>query len=423
MESEVRGYSRMFPAVFDRAEGSELFDVDGRRYLDFFAGAGALNYGHNDPAMRAALVAYIQHNGVVHSLDMATAAKGEFLQRFHDVVLEPRGLEYKVQFPGPTGTNSVEAALKLARKITGRHTIVSFTNAFHGMTLGALSITGNSFKRHGAGVPLTHSVVMPYCNYFEDELDSLAYLDTMVADDGSGVDKPAAIILETVQAEGGINVASEQWLRGLAALARGHEILIIVDDIQAGCGRTGPFFSFERAGIEPDLVCLSKSLSGYGLPLSVLLIKPELDVWEPGEHNGTFRGHNLAFVSATAALSYWKDDTLPRETARKGELVRSVLDAVVEDHPQLQGEVRGLGLINGIACPTPGIAAQVVREAFSRQLIIETAGPDDNVVKVMPPLVIDAEQLSEGLQIVRDSVRAVVDTMPHNTFAAMEATI
>ena len=155
MESEVRSYCRAFPATFTKAEGCYQYDDKGNEYLDFFSGAGTLNYGHNNPQFKAKLIEYIQQDGVVHSLDMTTAAKIDLLERFEAVILKPRGLDYKVQFPGPTGTNAVESALKLARKIKGRQPILSFTNAFHGMTLGALSISGNAFKRDGAGVPLS----------------------------------------------------------------------------------------------------------------------------------------------------------------------------------------------------------------------------------------------------------------------------
>jgi diaminobutyrate-2-oxoglutarate transaminase len=412
LESEVRGYCRSFPVVFDKAEGPFLYAESGKRYVDFFSGAGALNYGHNHPRLKRALLEYISRGAVVHSLDMMTVAKRNFLKRFQEVVLAPRDMNYKIQFPGPTGTNAVEAALKLARKVTGRHTIVSFTNAFHGMTLGSLAVTGNSFKRHGAGVPLNHTVVMPYCNYMEDELDSLRYFETMLLDGGSGVDLPAAVILETIQAEGGINVASTAWLTRLAELCKRHGILLIVDDIQVGCGRTGPFFSFEQAGISPDLVCLSKSLSGHGLPLAITLMRPELDVWSPGEHNGTFRGHNPAFVTATAALDFWEDDRLQKDVESKSEVVGASLASIAERFADDRALVRGRGMIQGIEFKQEGMAREISREAFEKGLIVETAGPDDAVVKLMPPLVIDAKSLREGLTILEQAVDRVVARYP-----------
>jgi len=406
-ESEVRTYCRDFPVVFEKASGSRLWDADGRSYIDFFAGAGALNYGHNPAAMKEKLIEHLASDGVIHSLDMATTAKGRFLERLHDVILAPRGMRHKVLFPGPTGTNAVEAAVKLARKATGRETIVSFTNAFHGMTLGALSLTGNGTKRDGAGVPLPYAVRMPFAGYLGEEMDTLDYFQRCMEDDGSGIDLPAAVILETVQGEGGLNTASFGWLRRLEKICRRHDVLLIVDDIQAGCGRTGPFFSFEPAGIDPDIICLSKSIGGYGLPLAVTLVKPEYDCFSAGQHNGTFRGNNLAFVAAAEALTYWENDELAREVARKGRIVRDRLKELVERHPELDGEVRGRGLLCGIAMG-PGLAADICAEAFERGLLMETSGANSEVAKVMPPLVIEDAELQTGLDILAD---AVAETM------------
>lgn len=413
LESAVRGYVRSFPCVFTHARGAQLVAEDGREYLDFFAGAGVMNYGHNHPALKAALLGYLAEDSIIHSLDMATRAKIAFLERFEELVLKPRGLEYRVQFPGPTGTNAVEAALKLARKVTGRERVISFTNAFHGMTLGSLAVTGNSFKRSGAGVPLSHTMPMPFDGYLDQgEEQSLRLLEAMLADQGSGVDLPAAAIVETVQAEGGVNVARTEWLRELAAILRRHDVLLIVDDIQVGCGRTGPFFSFEPAGIRPDIVCLSKSLSGFGLPLAVTLIRPELDIWAPGEHNGTFRGHNPAFVTATAALEFWRDDSLQREVGDKADKVARRLAGIAETLP-VEARSRGRGLIQGIEFADPALAPAVSRAAFERGLIIETAGADDQVLKLLPPLTISDAELERGLDIIEASLRSVTrDTRP-----------
>jgi diaminobutyrate-2-oxoglutarate transaminase len=406
-ESQVRGYCRNFPAMFDRAEGAYLITEDGKRYLDFFAGAGVLNYGHNHPALKRALLDYIERDGIVHSLDMFSTAKRDFLARFNEIILEPRGLNYKVQFPGPTGTNAVEAALKLARKVTGRERILSFTNAFHGMTLGALAVTGNAFKRAGAGVPLSNVSRMPFDGYLGENSDSLTFLERVLDDAGSGVDKPAAVILETVQAEGGVNVASFDWLKRLANIVQQRGVLLIVDDIQVGCGRTGPFFSFEPAGIKPDMITLSKSLSGYGLPFAVTLMKPEHDQWEPGEHNGTFRGHNLAFVTAAAALEFWRDENLSNAVTHKAKIVSERLQAIAKRLEDNAATVRGRGLIQGLAAE-PGIAQAVSKQAFEHGLIVETAGVDSQVLKLLPTLTVDDADLVRGLDIIEESVQAVV---------------
>jgi diaminobutyrate-2-oxoglutarate transaminase len=396
--------------VFDTAQGARLTDVEGRSYLDFFAGAGALNYGHNPPKLKEPLIEYLLRDGITHGLDMYTVAKREFLHTFEEIVLRPRDLDYKVQFPGPTGANSVESALKLARKITGRESIINFTHAFHGMTLGALSVTGNSMKRGGAGIPLVHATPMPYDNYFDGTVPDFLWLDRLLGDAGSGLNYPAAVIVETVQGEGGINPARVEWLQGLADLCRRHDILLIVDDVQMGVGRTGPFFSFEIAGIRPDIICLSKSISGYGLPMALTLIKPEYDQWGPGEHNGTFRGNNPAFVTATAALrEFWSDDVMERSTIAKGERTEAVLNELAEQSTAVELTPKGRGLARGLSFSQHALAAKSCAAAFERGLLMETSGPSDEVMKIMPPLTITDAELEEGLAVVRESVLASLE--------------
>ena len=401
----MRGYCRSFPTIFETARGATLVNEEGEEFIDFFAGAGALSYGHNNPTLKAALVEYLASDGVLHALDMSTTAKRAFLETFERVILRPREMDYKVMFPGPTGTNAVESALKLARKVTGRHNVVSFTNGFHGMTLGSLALTGNGGKRAGAGVPLNNVTHMPFCDYLGTETDTIAALERFLQDSSSGMDLPAAFILETVQAEGGVNIGTRQWLEALAELAVKYNVLLIVDDIQVGCGRTGPFFSFEPFDIKPDIICLSKSISGYGLPMALTLMKPEHDVFDPGEHNGTFRGHNAAFVTATAALNeFWKDDLLTRKVNRNARQVRDTLLDIAADH---DAEVRGRGMIQGVEFADHKIASAISKEAFSRGLIIETSGPNDEVLKTLPPLTITDDLLTRGLEILTQSAVAV----------------
>lgn len=407
VESEVRSYCRGWPTVMSGASGSWVTDTSGRRYLDFFAGAGALNYGHNNPALKKPLIEYLAGDMIVHSLDMATTAKSDFLQAFQELILEPRGLDYKVQFPGPTGANSVEAALKLARKVTGREAIINFTNAFHGMTLGALSVTGNSMKRAGAGIPLVHTTPMPYDNYFGGVTEDFHWFERVLDDSGSGFNRPAAVIVETVQGEGGLNVARAEWLRALAELCRRREILLIVDDVQMGCGRTGAFFSFEEAGIVPDIVTLSKSISGYGLPLALTLFRRDLDVWAPGEHNGTFRGHNPAFVTATAALkTYWQNGDFAEQTSAKGVVVRDRLEAIASGYDGVSA--RGRGMAQGLKFADEPVAAAVCRKAFERGVLMETSGPSDEVVKLLPPLTTSLADLEAGIGVLAESVAAAL---------------
>jgi diaminobutyrate-2-oxoglutarate transaminase len=409
IESEVRGYVRSFPVIFERAIGSTMIDQDGTEYIDFFSGAGALSYGHNNPIMKKSLLAYIENDSISHSLDMATVAKKGFLEAFNNIILKPRGLDYKLQFTGPTGTNAVEAALKIARLSTGRSTVVAFTRAFHGVSGGSLAATANQHFRQAAGYSLENVVFVPFEGYVPG-LDTLAYLEQMLSDQSSGLELPAAVIVETIQAEGGINVASPEWLRGLSELCARHGILLIADDIQVGTGRTGEFFSFEDSGIVPDIVTLSKSLSGYGLPMSLVLMKRELDIWKPGAHSGTFRGNNMAFVCATVALeTYWKDDALTTDVHRKEVLVKNKLRALAEQYPQAQFDVRGRGFIFGLASTAmPELAQAIAAEAFTRGLVVETSGPSNEVLKLLPALIIGDDTLNRGLDIIAASVEAVI---------------
>lgn len=408
LESEVRSYCRSWPAVFDRARGAWLYDEHDRSYLDFFAGAGTLNYGHNNPLFKQALLDYLTADRIVHSLDMFTVAKREFLEAFEEIILRPRGLEYRIQFPGPAGTNAVEAALKLARKVTGRTEVVSFVGGFHGTTLGSLAVTSNPLHRGAAGVPLEHVHHAPFDRTAPGEAPDLDWFEGLLEGRGAQSPAPAAVILETVQGEGGVHVAGVPWLRALVERCRRHGVLVIVDDVQMGCGRTGGFFSFELAGIEPDFVCLSKSLSGYGLPLALTLIRPELDVWAPGEHNGTFRGFNPGLVAATAALrAYWRDDRLERETLDRGRHVAAVLSALAASVGVTAVTARGRGLVHGLEFAAAPLAAKVAAAAFERGLLVETAGARDEVVKLLPSLTISRGELDQGLAILADAILAV----------------
>ncbi|HVH45931.1 MAG TPA: diaminobutyrate--2-oxoglutarate transaminase [Labilithrix sp.] len=414
IESNVRTYCRSFPTVFARAKGALMFDEAGRSYIDFFAGAGALNYGHNPDFIRERLIEHLKSDSVTHALDMFTPTKRRFLEQFRDVVLRPRQLDYKVQFCGPTGANSVEAALKLARLATGRVTVASFTGGWHGMTAACLSVTGNREHREAAGAPLPFTTVLPYPDGPYRLDDALGYVTSLFDDPNSGLDLPAAVIMETVQGEGGIYVAPPEWLRGIRALCDKHGVLMIVDDVQVGCGRAGSFFSFERAGIVPDLVCLSKSIGGYGLPMSLLLMKRELDVWTPGQHTGTFRGNQLAFLAATEALSLWKGHQFEKVIAERAAVVeKSLRGHIAPLHGDI--EVRGIGLMWGLDMRRAGgaaVAKKIGQRCFERGLIIERCGRDDTVLKVMPPLTIDVETLKQGLRILEEATTAVLAAEP-----------
>lgn len=410
-ESEVRSYCRNFPAVFTKAKGSIITAEDGKEYIDFFCGAGALNYGHNHDYIKEQIISYLESDGIIHSLDMFTSAKRDFIEYFEKNILEPRGFDYKIQFPGPTGTNAVEAALKLARKVKRRNNIFAFMGAFHGMTLGSLSMTTDRDSREGAGVVLTDVTHIP-TPYMFPELDVLKYMQTLIDDDHSGVSKPAAVFIEPVQADGGIHVFSVEFLKGLREFCTRNDILLVCDDIQVGSARTGTYFSFERAGITPDIVTLSKSIGGYGMPFALVLFKPELDVWKPGEHNGTFRGSQLSIVAAKAGLEIMLKDNVEKEVQRKSVIIKEYLDKVKEINDSF--DVRGIGFMWGVDCnkvQPDAVSRAIVRECFDNGLIVERAGRNNDVVKLMPCLLADDETLKKGLEIFVNAVKTVVEKM------------
>jgi len=414
-ESAARSYCRGMPAVFARASGSELFDVDGNRYIDFLAGCSSLNYGHNDPDMKAALVEHIAGDGLAHGLDLHSDAKGDFLSAFERHILRPRGMDYRVMFTGPTGANAVEAAMKIARKKTGRTNIVAFTNGFHGVTMGALAATGNGYHRGGAGMDTSGITRVPFDGYV-DGMDSADLLDKMLSDASGGIDAPAAILFEPVQGEGGLNAASADWMRKIADIAKRHGALLIADDIQSGCGRTGSFFAFEDAGIQPDIITLAKSISGFGLPLALTLIRPEHDIFGPAEHNGTFRGNTHAFVTARVAIEkFWATDTLQKDVAVKATIVTEALQRIADMVPG--AFLKGRGLMQGVDVGAGDLAGAICARAYENGLVIETSGNDDQVVKVLAPLTTPPAILREGLAIV---VQAARDVLADHTQIAAE---
>ncbi len=407
-ESNVRSYCRSFPTVFTKAKGAKMYDEDGKEFIDFFAGAGALNYGHNPDKINERIIAYLQNDGIVHSMDMYAAPKREFIDYFQQNILKAKGFDYKIQFCGPTGTNAVESALKLARKVKKRQNIFAFMGAFHGMTLGSIALTTDRDSRNGAGTTLPNVTHVP-APYMFPELDVIAYIEALLEDDHSGVEKPAAIILESIQADGGIYPFEADFLKKLRALCDKHDILLICDEVQVGNGRSGYFFSFERAGIVPDMVTLSKSIGGCGMPLALLLMKPEYDIWAPGEHNGTFRGNQLSMVAGKAGLEMMVENKMEADVRRKGAIVE---DFIKKEILPLDEKIsyRGMGLIWGVDFSKfeKDITKKLVAACFKNGLIIERVGRENNTLKIMPPLVIEDDVLVKGLGILKKSIAEVI---------------
>ncbi|MCR9109135.1 diaminobutyrate--2-oxoglutarate transaminase [Marivita sp. XM-24bin2] len=406
-ESEARSYCRGMPATFATASGSEITDDTGKTYIDFLAGCSSLNYGHNDPDMKTALIEHISNDGIAHGLDLHTDTKAAFLEAFEEHILEPRAMDHRVMFTGPTGANAVEAAMKIARKVTGRTNVIAFTNGFHGVTTGALSATGNSYHRGGAGMSLNGVTRMPFDGFFPGETDTAEFLDAMLKDKSGGVDAPAAILLETVQGEGGLNAASPEWVKRIEELAKEHGALLIIDDIQAGCGRCGTFFSFEEMGVMPDIVTMAKSVSGFGLPMAMLLVRPEYDIFGPAEHNGTFRGNTHAFITAKVAVEkFWSDDSFQKELSEKSQLIHDALADLAAMVPDAY--LKGRGLMQGVDVGSGDLAGEICARAYDKGLIIETSGSEDQVIKVLAPLTTSKDTLRKGFNILLDAANDVL---------------
>ncbi|MFJ5876363.1 diaminobutyrate--2-oxoglutarate transaminase [Streptomyces sp. NPDC093088] len=402
-ESAVRSYCRAFPILLASGRGTTLITEDGTEYVDFFSGAGALNYGHNHEHIKRRVIEHLEGDGLLHALDFHTAAKREFLDRFGREILEPRGLRHRVQFCGSTGTDAVEAALKLARKHTGRTQVIAFSGAYHGVSRGSLAATADLSLRKVAGTHLGDVTHLPFPVGPRGPFPTMELLEQYLSDDLSGVDLPAAVILEVVQMEGGVYRIPDADLRHLRDICDRYDIVLIVDEIQAGCGRTGGFFSFEQAGIVPDLITVSKSIGGMGLPMSLLLIREGFDSWQAGDHPGTFRGNQLAFVAACAALDLWRSPAF-LEGARAGaELLRTFW----RDHPLPGVEVRPEGHAIGIDLTHAGgrrAADAVVAYCFERGLIVESTGRDKAVLKLLPALTMELDVLRHGCELIHEAL-------------------
>ncbi len=397
-ESSGRSYVRALPTVFDRAEGAFLFDAAGRRYLDFLTGAGVLLLGHNHPALREAVAA--DTAPVVNGLDLLTTAKLGFVERLRSVLPGDLASTHKLHFCGPTGSDAIEAALKLAALATKRRGVIAFAGSYHGMTQGALAVS-SSLRLRRAGLLSASQVTFcpyPYPLRFPEPYRTaaaatafcLAQLRMMLEDDHSGVDPPGMILLEAVQGEGGTIVAPPEFLLGIAELCRRHDILLAVDEIQAGLGRTGRWFAFEHSGVEPDIIAVSKGIGG-GYPMSLLLFHRRLDVMRPGDHIGTFRGQQIAFTAGRALIETIATQQLLGNAARIGGLLHEGLDRLTAGHAAV-AEVRGIGLylaveMRGYGAASAGEVAARVRDAlFADQVVVEVGGRENAVVRLLPPL-------------------------------------
>lgn len=429
-ESNARSYPRRIPLALKRARGLYVEDVEGRQFIDCLAGAGTLALGHNHPVVIDAIQRVLADELPLHTLDLTTPVKDQFVQDLFGLLPEGLRGEAKIQFCGPTGTDAVEAALKLVRTVTGRSTVLAFQGAYHGMTQGALSLMGSLGPKKPLGALLNNGVqFLPYPYDYRCPFGlggeagvraNLHYLENLLNDPEAGVALPAAVIVEVVQGEGGVIPADIEWLRGLRRITEQAGVALIVDEIQSGFARTGKMFAFEHAGIVPDVVTLSKAIGG-SLPLAVMVYRDWLDQWSPGAHAGTFRGNQMAMAAGSAVMKYLVEHRLCEHAETMGQRLRGHLQRLQQDYPQL-GDIRGRGLMLGVELVDPAgkrdtqghppacrsLAPKVQRECLRRGLILELGGRHGAVVRFLPPLIISAEQIDEVAARFAEAVAAAV---------------
>ncbi|QEY62890.1 aspartate aminotransferase family protein [Metapseudomonas lalkuanensis] len=432
-ESNARSYPRRIPLALKRARGIHVEDIEGRTFIDCLAGAGTLALGHNHPVVVQAIQKVLADELPLHTLDLTTPVKDAFVQDLFAVLPPAFAHKARIQFCGPTGTDAVEAALKLVRTATGRGTVLAFQGGYHGMSQGALSLMGNLGPKKAMGSLLSNNVqFLPYPYDYRCPFGlggqagvevNLRYIENLLTDPEGGVLPPAAIIVEAVQGEGGVIPAQSAWLRGLRELTSRLGIALIVDEIQSGFARTGKMFAFEHASIDPDVVVLSKAIGG-SLPLAVMVYQDWLDQWKPGAHAGTFRGNQMAMAAGSAVIRYLDQENIPAHAETMGQRLRSHLKNLQSDYPQL-GDIRGRGLMLGVEVVDPSgnadhlghppafgrLASFIQNECLKRGLILELGGRHGCVVRFLPPLIITAEQIDEVAERFAGAVRAAVQRL------------
>jgi len=428
-ESSARTYPRNLPLAIREASGVTVTDMDGEEYYDCLAGAGTLALGHNHPAVVDVLERTLENDRPLHTLDITTPAKERFVDTLFESLPDKFADRAKVQFCSPAGTDAVEAALKLVKTATGNRSVLGFQGAYHGMTNGALSLMGDTDAKapvpglmadvHHLPFPADYRCPFGVGGETGHRIAS-QYVENLLVDDESGITEPAGMILEPVQGEGGAIPAPDEWLREIRRIARDQGIPLIVDEIQAGLGRTGTTYAFEHADIVPDVVTLSKAIGG-GLPLAVVVYDESLDVWEPGAHAGTFRGHQLAMAAGEATIKYILENDLDEHAAEMGTRLRTQLEETAKSL-DVVGDVRGRGLMLGVEfvdpdadwpgagphAPDGDLAEAVQSECFDRGLIIELGGRDSATARFLPPLIVSREQIDDIAAIFDEAVTAAV---------------
>jgi diaminobutyrate-2-oxoglutarate transaminase len=417
IEGNIVSYPVSMPIAIKRAKGAIIEDADGNLFIDFFSCAGVVNVGHSNPAVLEAVRK--QQEDLIHALDFPTVNKMQYLRKILSKLPEDIRHEFKVSFCGPTGSDAIEAAIKLAKIKTGREGVIAFQGSYHGMTSGALSMTSNTRFRNKLKSLVPNVSFIPYgycyrCPFNKKSsscnLDCAAYLETVLENPHSGIDKPAAIILEPIQGEGGIITPQKGYLEKIIQIARKNDIVVIFDEIQCGFYRTGSFLSFlKQKNVFPDIVTMSKGLGGAGFPISAIIYNKSVEAWGPGDHIGTFRGNQVSIAAGLAAMNFVEDNNLESHVETLGIYLQSRLEELQEKLPVI-GEVRGDGLFIGIEyvkdpvskTPDPDIVQQIRQQCFAKGLLFEVGGHYNNVIRFLPPLVITKEIIDNAMDIFEE---------------------
>lgn len=412
-ESNARSYPRRLPIAIAEAKGVYIKDTNGNVYLDCLAGAGSLALGHNHPVVQEAIINTVKSDLPLLTLDLTTPVKEEFVDEIFGCLPYEFAKDARIQFCSPSGADAIEAATKLVKHATGRRSMMAFHGGYHGMTHGALSMMGNLGPKNNVSGLMADVHFMPFSNYGNaDTKWNLNYIENVLTDPESGIVKPAGMLMEVVQGEGGVIPSDDEWLRQVRRITKENDIPLMIDEVQTGLGRTGKLFAFEHSGINPDVVILSKAIGG-SLPLAVVIYNKELDKWGPGSHAGTFRGNQMAMAAGVATIKYIKKNNLMEHVNAMGSRLKSHLEQVMKGSKFI-AEVRGRGLMLGVQIvnnddngkPYGELARIIQRECFERGLVIEVGGRNSGVVRFLPPLIINENQVDTIVQIFADAVKA-----------------
>lgn len=427
-ESEARSYPRKFPFALKKAKGVTLEDVEGKKYIDFLCGAGTLALGHNDDEVNQKMVDLINSGAPLHTLDLTTETKDKFVETIHSILPFDMAKDVKIQFCSPSGTDATDAAIKLCKIATGRGTVIAFSGGYHGMGHGAMAVTGNCSAKSKIQNLMPGVQFMPYPYSYRCPMGlggeagtkaCAAYFERLLKDPESGVPKPAAVIIEPIQGEGGVIPAPVEFLQAIRRVTKELEIPLICDEIQCGMGRSGKVFAFEYANIVPDVILASKAIGGTQ-PMSVVIYNKKLDVWGPGSHAGTFRGNQLAMAAGTVVMNRISQPEFLSEVVRKGNIFKERLLSLQKECPII-GDVRGKGLMLGVEfvdpngekdlmnhpLPSSKICARIQKECFENGLVMEKGGRDSSVMRCLTALNISDEDLLKGISIFEKVIRNV----------------